>query len=270
MATAPSSTVLKAFQVLELFAERPRLGAGDAARMLGAPRATVHRLLVTLKAAGVLESTDHGQYRLGLRLFELGSLVPLSRRLRDQSILPLQELATRLRLPVNLGVRDRTDVLFVEKVHHRDNSFPTRVGQRRPLHATSLGKVLLADAPPEIFANLVQSPLERITPHTLADPGRLQRDLEAVRRTGLAYNRQESRLGLVAVATRVRNHAGQTVAAIAVSAPAWRYGHNLGVLARPLRHTAAEIERRLARSPAATDLPAVDHGHLDREWLPLV
>jgi len=51
MATVPSSTVLKAFQVLELFAERPLLGAAEAARMLGVPRASVHRLLVTLKAA---------------------------------------------------------------------------------------------------------------------------------------------------------------------------------------------------------------------------
>jgi DNA-binding IclR family transcriptional regulator len=76
MATVPSSTVLKAFQVLELFAERPLLGAAEAARMLGVPRASVHRLLVTLKAAGVAESTAHGQYRLGLRLFELGSLAP--------------------------------------------------------------------------------------------------------------------------------------------------------------------------------------------------
>jgi DNA-binding IclR family transcriptional regulator len=268
MATVPSSTVLKAFQVLELFAERPLLGAAEAARMLGVPRASVHRLLVTLKAAGVVESTAHGQYRLGLRLFELGSLAPLPRRLRDRSILPLQELATRLHLPVNLGVRESTDVLFVEKVQNRDNPFPTRVGQRRPLHATSLGKMLLADAPPEVFANLVQSPLERMTPHTLADPGQLRRDLKVVRTTGLAYNRQESRLGLVAIATRVRNHTGKTVAAVAVSAPAWRYGHNLGVLAGPLRRTAAEIERRLACYPPSTT--SRSPGRSNRERIPLV
>lgn len=73
MATPPSTTVLKAFELLDLFTERSLLGAGEAARLLGAPRASAHRLLVTLRAAGVLESNEQGQYRLGLRLFELGS-----------------------------------------------------------------------------------------------------------------------------------------------------------------------------------------------------
>ncbi len=257
MATATSSTVLKAFQVLELFAERPLLGAGDAARLLGAPRATVHRLLVTLKAAGVLESTDRGQYRLGLRLFELGSFAPLRQRLHDQSILPLQQLATQLRLPVNLGVRDGTDVLFLEKVHDREPSFPTRIGQRRPLHATGLGKVLLAYAPPEIVAGVTESTLTRFTPHTATDPARLRRELEQIRRSGLAYNREESRPGLVAVAARVRNHTGKTVAAVGVSAPACRYGHNLAALARPVQRTAAEIEHRLGWYPHDGDAAVV-------------
>jgi DNA-binding IclR family transcriptional regulator len=127
----------------------------------------------------------------------------------------LQELATRIRLPVNLGVRESTDV----------------------------------------------------TPHTVADPVQLRRDLEAVRTTGLAYNRQESRLGLVAIATRVRNHTGTTVAAVAVSAPAWRYGHNLGVLAGPLRRTAAEIERRLGCHPVVGDRTT---GRANLERIPLV
>ncbi|MPZ72564.1 MAG: helix-turn-helix domain-containing protein [Nitriliruptorales bacterium] len=258
MATATSSTVLKAFQVLELFAEWPLLGAGDAARLLGAPRASVHRLLVTLKAAGVLESTDHGQYRLGLRLFELGSFAPLRQRLHDQSILPLQQLAAQLRLPVNLGVRDSTDVLFLEKVHHRENTFPTRVGQRRPLHATSLGKVLLAYAPPDVLSTVLESSLPRFTPHTSTDPAHLQRELKDIRNTGLAYNREESRPGLAAVATRVRNHTGKTVAAIGVSAPACRYAHNLAVLVRPLQRTAAEIEHRLGWCPVDRGLGVVD------------
>lgn len=250
MATAPSTTVLKAFQVLELFAERSLLGAGDAARLLGAPRASAHRLLVTLKAAGVLESTDHGQYRLGLRLFELGSFAPLRQRLHDESMLPLEQLVAQVRLPVHLGVRDGTDVLYLEKVHHREADVPARVGQRGPLHATALGKVLLASAPEEILQRVIGAPLPRFTPRTITTPAQLHRDLAEIRSTGVAYEREESRAGLVAVGTRIRNHTGKAIAAIAIPAPACHYGAKLHVLERPLLRAAAEIERRLGWCPA--------------------
>lgn len=261
MATSPSTTVLKAFELLELFSERPLLGAGEAARLLGTPRASTHRLLVTLRAAGVLESNDHGQYRLGLRLFELGSFAPLRRRLHDESTLPLEQLASEVALPAHLAVRDGVDLLYLEKVHQRPADVPTRVGQRAPLHATAAGKVLLAHAPRTVVERYVTEPVQRFTAHTIVEPRRLLVELDRIRDRGLAWEREESCLGVASVATRIRNHTGKVVAAISVAAAALPHDRRLKQVERPLLVTAAEIERRLGwRAPetvaAAESVPA--------------
>jgi DNA-binding IclR family transcriptional regulator len=255
MATPPSTTVLKAFDLLSLFSERPLLGAGEAARLLGAPRASTHRLLVTLKAAGVLESNDRGQYRLGLRLFELGSCAPLRRRLHDESDLLLKRLAADVRLPAHLAVRDGLDLLYLEKVHNHEIDIPTRVGQREPLHCTAAGKVLLAYAPRTVIERYVTMPLSRFTAHTVVEPRRLLAELDRIRESGIAWDREEFCLGLATVGARVRNHTGKIVAAISVAGPVLPHDPRLTRVQRPLLATAAEIERRLGWGPVTATSP---------------
>lgn len=250
MSTPASTTVLKAFQLLDLFSERPLLGAGEAARLLGTPRASTHRLLVTLRIAGVLESTEDGQYRLGLRLFELGSFAPLRRRLHDEATLPMERLSEEVSEPAHLSVRDGMDLVCVEKVYHRQVDVPTRVGQRAPLHDTAAGKVLLAYAPRTIIERYLAGPMERRTAHTIVEPGRLLSELDRIRDRGLAYERQESCLGVASVATGIWNHTGKIVAAISVSASTLPECRRLESVERPLLATAAEIQRRLGWLPA--------------------
>lgn len=256
MATPPSTTVLKAFELLDLFAERPLLGAGEAARLLGVPRATTHRMLVTLRTAGVLESNEYGQYLLGLRLFELGSFAPLRRRLHDVSAAPLERLAAEIGLPALLSVRDGKDLLCLEKVDHRRSSVPGRVGQRGPLHATAAGKVLLAYAPRTVVEQVVAEPPARFTPYTVVDPDRLLAELDTVRERGLAWEHDEHCLGVSSLATGLWNRAGQIVAAISISAGTLPDQRRCRSVERPLLATSSQIQRRLGwqpvREPPAT------------------
>lgn len=249
MTTPPSTTVLKAFDLLALFAERPLLGAGEAARLLGAPRASTHRLLVTLRVAGILESNDDGQYRLGLRLFELGSYAPLRRRLHDECARPLERLSAETSLPVHLAVRDGADLVYLEKVHDQRTDVPSRVGQRVPLHATAAGKVLLAHAPRTVVERYLCQPVVRYTPRTIVEPRRLAVELERVRSHGLAWEHEESCLGIASIATGIWNRTGKLVAAISVSAAQLSHGRRLKHVERPLLATAAEIQRRLGWAP---------------------
>jgi DNA-binding IclR family transcriptional regulator len=249
MATPPSTTVLKAFELLDLFAERPLLGAGEAARLLGVPRATTHRMLVTLRAAGVLESNEYGQYLLGLRLFELGSFAPLRRRLHDVSVSPLERLAAEIGLPTLLSVRDGDDLLCLEKVHHRRSNVPGRVGQRGPLHATAAGKVLLAYAPRAVVERYTAEPPTRFTPHTVVEPERLLAELDAVRDRGLAWEHDEHFPGVSSLATGIWNRTGQIVAAISVAAGTLPDQRRCRSVERPLLATAGEIQRRLGWQP---------------------
>lgn len=255
MATPPATTVLKAFDLLALFSERPLLGAGEAARLLGTPRASTHRLLVTLRLAGVLEVNEDGQYRLGLRLFELGSYAPLRRRLHDECTQPLERLSAQVALPAVMTARDDAELLCLEKVYHRQAEVPTRVGQRAPLHDTAAGKVLLAYAPRSVIERYVCEPVDRFTPHTIVEPRRLLMELERIRDRGIAWEREESCLGVASVATGIWNHTGKIVAAISVSGSTLPDCRKLTRAERPLLATAAEIQRRLGWTPTRDASP---------------
>ena len=130
-----------------------------------------------------------------------------------------EELYQTTNQVVNLGVLSGTDVLYIAKiVGHKAMVLPTRVGGRWPAHATALGKVLLAFGPPSDLTRVLASGLEQITPYTVTKPRRLVRQLEDVRREGVAYDLEESQLGVVCVAAPVLVD-GRLYAALSVSGP---------------------------------------------------
>ncbi|MFA9446115.1 IclR family transcriptional regulator [Egicoccus sp. AB-alg6-2] len=254
MSTPSASTVLKAFNVLSLFIERQALGASEAAQLLNAPRASTHRMLVTLRTAGVLEVTESGQYQLSMRLFELGCFAPLRRGLHEAAMRPILRLTAFTQLPVQLAVRDGNEVLYLERVGYRENNL-TPVGQRGPLHASGVGKVLLAFTPQSFRAAYLASPLAPYTQYTCTSPELLAQELERVRRRGVAYGRQERHAGFFSVARPVRDHQHQVVASVSIVAEE-PLKDRLSQFEIPLEKTCRDIENQLlerwmSREPAA-------------------
>lgn len=243
MSTPSASTVLKAFNVLSLFIERQAVGASEAAQLLNAPRASTHRMLVTLRTAGVLEITESGQYQLSMKLFELGCFAPLRRGLHETAMRPILRLAAFTQLPVHLAVREGTEALYVERLGYRENNL-TPVGERGPLHATGVGKVLLAHAPASFRSGYLQEPLASFTEHTCTQPQRLAEELEHVRRHGVARGRQERHSGFYSIARPVRDHQREVVAAVSVVAPESQK-ENLAQCDVPLQKTCQDIEAQL-------------------------
>jgi DNA-binding IclR family transcriptional regulator len=145
---------------------------------------------------------------------------------------------------VHLAVLDGTEALYVEKLSGR-RAMPvrTRRGGRLPLHATAVGKVLLAYAPESLFRATVEAGLDRYTAHTIIAPGHLRRALAEIRRTGIAYAREELTVGTLSVASAVLDPDGGPVAALSVTLRSGR-----GDLRRlgPAVHTAAiSVSREL-------------------------
>ncbi|MBS3942488.1 MAG: IclR family transcriptional regulator [Actinobacteria bacterium] len=255
MSTPSASTVLKAFDVLSLFIERQTLGASEAAQLLNAPRASTHRMLVTLRTAGVLEVTESGQYQLSMRLFELGCFAPLRRGLHEAAMRPILRLAAFSQLPVQLAVREGNEVLYLERVGYRKNNL-TPVGERGPLHATGVGKVLLAFAPPCFRETYFAAPLSSYTEHTLTSPERLTQELAQVRRRGVAYGRQERHDGYYSVARPVRDHQREVVASVSIVA-AEPFKDRLGQFEIALEKTCRDIENQLLERWVAREREAV-------------
>ncbi len=251
MPTEPSTTVLKAFTVLELFRQHPQLGVSQCAELLGMTRASAHRLLVSLTAAGALERTASGRYRLAIWMFEVGTQAPLMRALHDRAQIALERLAEDVRLQAHLAVREGSHLVYLLKTSHVAGRVNTRPGARNPLYATALGKVLLAGAPGPVVDRVLSAPLRRFTPHTRNSPALLRTQLEEVRRTGFAYDLEERQLGVACLATAIRDQTGRVVAAISIPAPAENYLGRLDTLRRPLQQAALSVEKNLKMLPSS-------------------
>ncbi|WP_432077743.1 IclR family transcriptional regulator [Streptomyces sp. YPW6] len=233
----------KAASVLECF--RPDGGAfrlTEIAAGTGLAKTTAFRLCADLVRLGLLER-DGDCYRLGGKLFELGSLVPRRLDLREAALPFLQDLFEATHETVHLGVREGHDVVYIERIHgHRTLSLPSRIGGRLPLTCTGVGKALLAFSGPELADEVLAGPLARLTPYSVTDPARLRTVVEQIQVSGLAYEEQEAALGVSCIASPVFDGA-TAVAALSVAVPRGRF--HPAQLAAAVRTAALGLSRVL-------------------------
>jgi len=213
------SVTARALSVLTAFdAEHPRLTLTAIAQRADIPLATAHRLVRELELWGALQRDPDGRYVIGLRLWEIGLLAPVNGRLREAALPYMQELCETTHDNVHLAVRDELDAVYVEKLT-TPKAVPivSRTGGRLPLHATGVGKVLLAHAPDDVREEVL-SHLDRITPYTVTQRGRLDGELQRVREDGYAQTHEEMSLGACSVAVPIRMK-GRVVAAVGIVVP---------------------------------------------------
>ncbi len=223
------------------------LTRAQLARRTGLPMTTVHRLATELRANGALELDGSGAYRVGGWLWELGALASDRSTLREISLPYLQDLYEATHENVQLAVLDRYDALIVERIRGpRSVTILSRPGRRLPLHATGVGKVLLAYAPPTFIDEVIARGLPRITEHTIADPDKLRRCLAGVRERGYATTRDEMTLGAVSVAAAI--FAPDDRIAGAVSLVVATRGADPHALIPAVRTVARGLTRRVAEA----------------------
>jgi DNA-binding IclR family transcriptional regulator len=250
-AGAPGRSVTsRALGLLDAFdSASPRLSLSEIAERSGTPLATAHRLLAELADWGALVRRPDGRYEIGRKLWDLGLLAPVQLELRQVAAPFLLDLHTTIRDTVHLAVRDGLSALYVDRISGRD-SVPvvSQVGSRLPLHATGVGKVLLAAAPDDVLEQALRS-LTAQTRHTVTDPGRLRRELADVRRRHYARTSEEMSSGAasLAVPVQVEGRTGPVVvAALGVVVPPRR--RDLVRLVPVLEVAARGIGRALART----------------------
>ncbi|OKJ88862.1 IclR family transcriptional regulator [Streptomyces sp. TSRI0107] len=204
--------------MLEAFtAQHTLLTLSELARRTHMPVSTVHRMLTDLVAWGALERDPQGRYRVGLRLWEVGSLAPRSQGLRERALAHMEDLSARTRENVQLAVRDDAEVVFVERIAAR-GAVPTltRVGGRLPITATGAGLMLLAHAPTPVQDAVLGRPVPAHTEFTLTDSGSLRRVLAQIRACGYAVSDRQLSTDTLSVAAPVKDASGEVVAAVSV------------------------------------------------------
>lgn len=230
------------------------LGVTELARRTALPKTTAHRLAARLVATGMLER--HGSaFELGLRLFELGALVPRQRVLRDAAQGVMAELRQSTGHTVHLAIRDGPDVMYIEILSGPDAPVtPVHVGGRWPLHATAVGKAILGFSSREEVGTFLRTDLARVSRRTVSAPGLLGAELATVRRTGSAFDNEESQAGLVCVASPILDAHG-VVASLSLSG--WSTRMRLAQLAGTVQEAAAVISRRLCPDPGESSARTV-------------
>lgn len=203
-----------------LFAFQPghaRLTLAGLARKTGMPQATVRRLVLELEGAGALDRTPDGAFTVGTRLWQLGTLAPLTQPLRTVALPFMEDLYTALQQHVQLAVLDGRDAVVVERLSTLGAvGLVSQVGGALPLHCSAVGKVLLAHGDAALFDAVVESGLGRFTPRTITDLVQLRSELGDCRRTGIAIVRGELTPDADSVATRIMNAERRVVAALSV------------------------------------------------------
>ena len=219
------SSVTNAIRLIKVFSDADyEIGISDLAHHLGVAKSTAHRLAAALVAEGMLEqNTQDGKYRLGLALFELGSLVRRKMDITAEAKPYLKALAETTGETLHLAVVDRQAVLYINIIEsQRAIRMGYKLGTRAPLHCTAVGKALLAFQSQEVIEAAIAPGLPSHTAGTITDAQAFRLELATVRARGYAVEDEEIEAGLRGIAAAVRNYSGQVIAAIGIAGPAHR------------------------------------------------
>jgi IclR family acetate operon transcriptional repressor len=242
----------RATSVLDVIAESSRpLTLTDLASRTGLPRSTVHRVIRALEQElYVVGAPDRPGYVLGPGLLKFGMNAHL--RLLAANRGPLVSLAREVGENVELAVFSGREVVVADQIASPDRlKGVTKVGRSFSLHASCIGRALLARLPDEHVTQLLPERLERFTRRTITDRGALLADLAEIRRSGIAVDVEEHDVGICALATGFPGPTG-ALQAIAVVVPTSRFRARAEPAVRGLRRVNAsvDVERALRQCRA--------------------
>ena len=240
---------LRLFSLLELMASRDQLFSLQAlVDLTGLPKPTLHRMLMQLEGAGLLQRERDGRhYSTGLRLRRLAEHVLLNNSLHGARHAVLRRLVEEVGESCNLTVLSGSEVIYLDRV---ETAAPLRFylhpGSRVPAHCSASGKLFLAQmSAAQRRRTLAGAPLERYTASTITDPEALEAEMARVRRDGYALDREEFLPGLLCVAVAVPGPEGRASLGVAVQAPALRFTAERALQVLPALQRAAEALGRI-------------------------
>jgi DNA-binding IclR family transcriptional regulator len=221
-----SQTVLKALLVLECIADAERpLSAAEVAKLCKISRPTAYRLLSTLAVRDYVTQVNGPYFRLGTQALSL------SKKLLDSIDLPelarpyMRELGDETNETVYLSTLQDAEILYIAKVESTQSIRTSCIiGTRNNLYSTSMGKAVLAFLPAAEQARLIdQIELKPLTPKTIVRQDTLVEELAHIRKRGYAIDDEENEAGVRCVGAPIFDRTGRVIAAISVSAPAYRF-----------------------------------------------
>ncbi len=246
-------SVVKMMSILDCFSTLDRkLSVAEIAKRTNMPRGTAHRIIRTMRDLGLMEQErQRDQYRLGMKLFELGTTVLANMDLHREAQSSVESLSRVSGETVHLSVFDGINSTVINRTDPDGKRVNTVfVLESSPAHATSSGKAALAFQTQPAIDKFLSLGLRRISPNTITDPKVLLAELETVRANGYAIDNEELTPGTKCVGAPIRNASGRVFAAISVSGPARRFTpERVGTFSDFVKHYAEAISAQLGYWP---------------------
>jgi IclR family transcriptional regulator, KDG regulon repressor len=219
-------SVERAADILELFLiSESELSVKEISQRLNLSKSTAHGLIKTLDHRGYLQQNPENlKYKLGMKLFELGNYIGNHLDIREISQPIIKGLVEELKETVHLVVRERDEVIYVEKVDGpRALRIYSQVGKRAPIYCTGVGKAILAyQDEKEVDRILSSTLLESFTDRTITDADYIKDELKEIKKQGFSIDDEEIELGLKCIAAPIFDHQGNVIASISCASPKMR------------------------------------------------
>ncbi|MBN9306760.1 MAG: hypothetical protein BGO82_14130 [Devosia sp. 67-54] len=246
-------SIVKMMSILDCFSTLERkLSVAEIAKRTNMPRGTAHRIIRTMRDLGLMEQErQRDQYRLGMKLFELGTTVLANMDLQREAQSSVESLTRVSGEIVHLSVFDGINSTVINRTDPEGKRVNTLfVLESSPAHATSSGKVALAFQSQATLDRFLALGLRRISPNTITDPRVLLEELQTIRANGYAVDNEELTPGTKCVGAPIRSASGRVFAAISVSGPARRFApERIEAFADLVKHYAEAISAQLGYRP---------------------
>ncbi len=212
-------TVDRALTVLEMIAENP-ITQRELEVQTGLNRTTMSRLLNTLNSRKYIQKDNTtGQYKIGLKVVEIGSVRLNQIELKTEALPYLREMSKNLGRVCHMGILAQGEVVYIEKIEPMATiRMFSGIGKRVPVHSTSLGKALITGLnDSEILKIIRDKGLSRYTDNTIVNEDEFLKEIEEVRRQGYAIDNAENEEGIYCVAAPIMDYRGKVIAAISTT-----------------------------------------------------
>jgi DNA-binding IclR family transcriptional regulator len=225
-ATPTVQVIERMFTLIDVLASyEEAVSLKEISEKAGLHPSTAHRILNDLTTGRFVDRPQAGNYRLGMRLLELGNLVKGRLNVRDAAMGPMRDLHKLIQQPVNLSMRQGDEIVYVERVFSERSGMQVvrAIGGRAPLHLTSVGKLFLAtDDQLQVRAYATRTGLKGHTKNSLTVLIDLERELSRVRQYGQANDNEELEMGVRCMAAGIYDDQDKLVAGLSISAPSGR------------------------------------------------
>jgi DNA-binding IclR family transcriptional regulator len=215
----------RAFAILEEVARhRDGIGLADLSKRVGLHNSTTFHLVKTMVSLGYIRQEKDKRYRVGRPLFTLAANCLDEIEMVNLATPVLEDLSRETGESGHFAVRIGDAVVVIARTSSPGAfQLTDRVGVTRPAHCTALGKMILASLQPEQLQRFLQrAELKPSTEKSITEPAALLREIEEIRRSGIAFDDGEYNPEVRCVAVPVRDFTGQTIGALGISGPIWR------------------------------------------------